>query len=119
MEWQSIVNLVLNVLLGGGFLVTLITLKSTRKKSAAEAKSSELDNVEDAVKIWRETAEQLKTELLAYKDNQSEMSAQIEKLRNEVMRLTVINNEIVILLTKITPDNLDQMIEQIKKIHCQ
>lgn len=40
---------------GGGFFGWFFT----RKKTNAEAKGSELENVEQAIKIWRETAERL------------------------------------------------------------
>ena len=40
---------------GGGFFGWYFT----RKKTNAEAKGSELENVEQAIKIWRETAERL------------------------------------------------------------
>lgn len=40
---------------GGGFFGWFFT----RKKTDAEAKGSELENVEQAIKIWRETAERL------------------------------------------------------------
>ena len=118
MEWGQIISLVLNLVLGSGFLVTFVTLKATKKKAEAEAKTSELDNVQEAVKIWREMAENLKAELDNNRSNQKDMVSQIETLRNEVQRLTAINNKIVLLLNKITPDNLDLMIEQIKTIHC-
>ena len=46
---------------GGGFFGWFFT----RKKSNADAKGSELENVEHAIKIWRETAENLAQGLMS------------------------------------------------------
>lgn len=115
MSWFEITSLVLNLLLGGGLIVSLVTLKSTKKqaeanaqKAVAEAKTTEIDNVAAAVKIWRELAE-----------NQSEqynkVLEELDKLRREVNRLNRINSKIVKLLDKITPENMEAIVDQIKK----
>ena len=111
------VSLVLNLVFGSGLVVSLVTLRASKKKAEAEAKTTELDNVQEAVKIWREMAEGLKGELESYKSNQTQMTQQLEGLRKEVAKLSSINSKMVKLLDKITPDNLEQMVEQIKKIH--
>jgi len=111
----------LNAILGGSLLVTLFTLRSTRKKANSEAKAKELDNVQEAITIWRNMAENLKKELedsrQKYYDTNAKMQKEVEGLRRAVSRLTTVNNKMVKLLDKITPENLDSMVEQIKKIH--
>lgn len=114
---MELISLVLNAVLGGGLLVTLFTLRSTRKKASEEAKASELDNVQDAIAIWRETAETLQKELEQSRERHQSVQKEIESLRRAVTRLTSVNNKMVKLLDKITPENLDSMVEQIKKIH--
>ena len=47
----QIISLVLNALLGGGLLVTLVTLKQARQKAVAEVQEMRLDNTEHATKI--------------------------------------------------------------------
>lgn len=115
------ISFVLNAVLGGGFLVSLLTLRSTRKKAKAEAKANELDNVQEAITIWREMAANLKSELAqSRKENDAlvnEMRKEIESLRRAVSRLTTVNNKMLKLLDKITPDNLETMVEQIKELH--
>lgn len=59
---------------GGGFFGWFFT----RKKSNAEAKGSELENVEQAIKIWRETAEKLSKRV-------DELSKEVEELRNDLI----------------------------------
>lgn len=111
----EIISLVLNVALGGTLLVTLATLKSVKKKAGAEAskaeaetKSSELNNVESAIKVWRDLAQDMA-------DRHAEVLDQVEKLRLEVNRLRLVNNKIVRLLDRITPENMTQMVQKIKE----
>ncbi len=117
MEWSQIISLLLNAILGGSLIVTLVTLRATKNKANAEAKGSELDNVQEAITIWREMAENLKKELESSRENYTEMNKQVESLKRAVSRLTNVNNKMVILLDKITPENLDIMVQQIKEIH--
>ncbi len=120
MDIMNILSFVLNAILGTGF-IALVTLRSTKKKAASEAKAKELDNVQEAIGIWRQMAEDLKNELdtsrANYEKNASDMKRELESLRRAVTRLTSVNNKMVKLLDKITPENLDDMVKQIKKIH--
>ena len=61
--------------LGGGGLIGWFF---TRKKTNAEAKGSELENVEQAIKIWRETAEKLSLRV-------DDLSREIDELRNDLI----------------------------------
>lgn len=104
-------------LLGGGIIGRFLTLKYTRQKAKADAKSSELDNVQEAITIWREMAASLKKEISELSHKNESMQKELEGLRRAVNRLSSINNRMVKLLDKITPENLETMVEQIKKIH--
>ena len=59
---------------GGGFFGWFFT----RRKTNAEAKGSELENVEQAIKIWRETAEKLSKRV-------DELSAEVDELRKDLI----------------------------------
>ncbi|MEL3904440.1 MAG: hypothetical protein P1P63_04945, partial [Treponemataceae bacterium] len=66
MNWFEIISLLLNLALGGGLVLTIATLKAARKeadaraeKVRAEASANEIQNVEAAIKIWREMAESM------------------------------------------------------------
>ena len=59
---------------GGGFFGWFFT----RKKTNAEAKGSELENVEQAIRIWRETAEKLSKRV-------DELSAEVDELRKDLI----------------------------------
>lgn len=126
----ELISIILNFILGGGFIL-LATIKATRKKAMAEAdveqgnvKTKELDNVQEAITIWRQMAESLKAERDEYKASYLEVqkhnadtALQMEAIRKQLTRLTEINSKMVKLLDKITPENLEQMVETIKKIH--
>ena len=114
MNWFEIASLILNLVLGGGFFISLVTLRSTRlraeseaRKAKAEAKTTEIENVESAIKIWRDLANEMskKYDLVL---------EELEKLRREVNRLNRINTKIMKLLDKITPENMEAIVEQIK-----
>lgn len=111
----EIISLLLNLVFGGGLIVSLATLRATKneatakaQRAVAEAKTNELDNVESAIKIWREIAQDMA-------DKYEAVSRQVEQLNKEVKRLNTINNKIVKLLDKITPENIEHMVSEIKK----
>jgi hypothetical protein len=137
MDWTQVFIAFLGVI-GGGGVTYLFTLKAIRKeamakadqatedvnKTKSEVKSSELDQVQEAITIWRGIAEDMKTERDEYKANfllvsnhNAEMALQLESIRKELAKLSTINSKMVKLLDKITPDNLNEMVDKIKKCH--
>lgn len=109
------ISLILNILFGGGLFISLATLRSVKKtalskaeKAAAEARADEIRNVGSAIKIWREIAEDM---TLKY----NEVSSQVQMLSNEVTKLTRASNKIARMLDKITHDNLEESVRDIKK----
>lgn len=96
-------------------ITAVVTWLFAKKKSMAEtrlllAKSqkTELETIEDAVKIWRELAEDLKKEV-------QRLSADNKALKTEVGRLRVINNLILEALDRITKDNIETIVKELKK----
>ena len=121
MDWAQIVTIALNLVFGGGFVISLITLRAQRKRANAEAvgamataEGTELENVEKAIRIWREMAEQLQKELKEQREEYAKVTTHIDQLKREVKRLTETSNRILRLLDSITPENLDKMKQQIK-----
>jgi len=57
----------------------------------------------------------MSAELKESRSSSSEIATQVEALRKEVARLTTINSKILKLLDKITGDNFEKIVEQIKK----
>lgn len=119
---MELISLILNLVFGAGLFVTIVTLKSVKQeargkaqqaiaeaeKTVAAVRKDEIENVEAAIKIWRDMATDMA-------ERHSETMKQVELLRKEVNRLRLINNRIVKLLDKITPENLQATVEKIKQ----
>ena len=122
----------------GSGITVFFTMRSFKKKSNAEAelaaqtaKSKELENIDSAITTYKIMAEDLKVELksanddrIALRDELTEsrkermvVMEEMTKLRKEVAKLTIINKKIFETLDKITPENLEQMVEQLKKLN--
>lgn len=104
----EIISLVLNLLLGGGLLMTVVTLNSTKKKAAAEAKGAEITNVDVIVKMWQDLAKKMEAQYMTVSD-------QVERLSKEVNRLRAINSKIVRSLDRITHENMIEMVDKIRE----
>jgi predicted nucleic acid-binding Zn-ribbon protein len=121
MQYLGYLSVIINALLGGGIIIQFITMRSIRAKAQAQAglakaetESKELDNVNEAITIWREMAKSLKEELQESRSNYDSVAKEVNELRSEINKLTATSNKIVKLLDRITHDNLDKMVEQIK-----
>ena len=120
MDLTSIIITVFSALFGGG-IGSILTFKATRKKAGAEAKgaeatakSTELDNVEEAIKIWREMAVEMKAQRDDALTSFSDVSKQVEALRKDVRKLYCTNQKILNLLDQISHENLENTVKEIK-----
>ncbi len=118
--WQILLPIISSLL--GGSLVTLITMRSLKVKAAAEAKtaeataeSNELENVDKAIKIWREMSERLYGELEESRRENAQFMLEVSSLKKKVTELTTTTRRIARLLDQITPDNMENKVSQIKK----
>lgn len=114
--------LLVATILGGNWIINLLTLKSQKKKAAAEAsgadattEGSELDNMGKAIKIWREIAETSEARYKALLDNYITLTTQMTGLQSKmsemettVKQLTSTNKLILKILKDINHDNLEQ-----------
>lgn len=74
-------------------VTALITWTFARKKLNQETKATELDNVEQATKIWRELAEDLKSQVDELKAEMSGLKDEVHKYRMENKDLKrIVNN---------------------------
>ena len=113
----------------GGPITILLTWVIARKKNLADGKKaeaeadiSELDSVEKAIKIWRETAESLLLEANKRTDDNRVLGDEIRKLNDtitrlyaEVNKLKSINNRILCALNNITPDNAKEVVDKLNQ----
>lgn len=121
MNTFEIISLVFNIILGGSWVITFATLRSIKKeashkadKAAAAARADEIKNVDSAIKIWREIAENMTDKYSEMSERCDKLDSSVLELSREVNRLRVSNNKIVKLLDKITPENLENVVTEIK-----
>jgi predicted RNase H-like nuclease (RuvC/YqgF family) len=116
MNWVEITGLVLTFVAGGG-IVSVVTIGGKRKKAEAEAKQNELENVQEAIKIWRETAENLTKELKAAIDKNARLSEELEKMHEHISELKKTNDKILVWLSMLDCENCDRVCESIEKLN--
>lgn len=66
---------------------SFVTWVFARRKQKAEAEGSELDNVEKAVAIWRQTAEDLHKEINELRQQIADLKSQVNNLQTENYKL--------------------------------
>lgn len=129
-DWFSIINTILTLVFGTGFIISIITIKAQKRKANAEAKgadanaeSTELDNVDKAVKIWRELGEAADVRAKAAEEraqalyeNYNKLAGEVSLLRAEVRRLTLRSDKILKILDTIDHENLEQKKKEAKDI---
>lgn len=133
----EVISLILNFILGGGVLV-FVTIKATKKKAdgeasqsvaqakviEAQAESQQIDNTAKLVELWEKQYEALEQRLNA-KDEQNkllgdkvqELSTKVGDLTKEVANWRKLTKRMVDLIDKVTPDNLEETKQTIKKLH--
>lgn len=122
MNVLDIISLLLNLILGGGLLVSLATLRQTKRKAGAEAekaiaeaRADEIKNVDAAIMIWRKLAQDMSDKYNDMSGKCEALSQSVENLTTEVNRLRLTNNRIIRLLDKVTPENLEHVVAEIKQ----
>ena len=88
-------------------IATVFSFRAGRRKSNAEARSAELQNVEDAIKIWRDMAQAMAQET---KEITQRSAEDYQRLYSQNVELLNQNKE---LMKKIT--NLEKEMEIMKK----
>lgn len=77
----GLVSTLLNLLLGGGLFVTLVTLKSIQKKAKEEAESVALDNEKKLSEMIKEYfVEPLKKEITSLRRTVSRLTRAIDRI---------------------------------------
>ena len=80
-EIYGLVSTLLSLLLGGGLVVTLVTLKSIQKKAKEEAESVALDNEKKLSEMIKEYfVEPLKKEITSLRRTVSRLTRAVERI---------------------------------------
>lgn len=133
----ELISLIANIVFGSGFL-GILTVKAFIKKAdgdasqsvaqgkviQAQAENQQIENMTKIAEVWKEQTTALE-ERLKYKEEQhdlictqiTELSAKVESLTKEVASWRILTQKMVILIDKVTPDNLEETKQTIKKLH--
>lgn len=68
-------------------VASVTTFVFARKKENVEIQGSEITNVQEAIKIWREMATDMKAEVAELKDKVESLTTEIHNLRAENVEL--------------------------------
>lgn len=126
-DWFSMVSLVLNIIFGGGLIVTLVTLKAQKKQAEASAKqteasaeTTEIENLKNVALGWREYAESAEARYKSMSElTQKEVALlrdQVNKMEETIKRLTSVNNQIFKIVKDINHENIEQKKAEAKEI---
>lgn len=87
----------LEIILGfvGGGLVSLLTIPSVIKKSKAEARAVELDNLQKAVESWKQLADERQEANHDRDECIRELNAKIDELYGDITRHRNDNSELM------------------------
>ena len=81
MDWTQIISLILNAVFGGGFLITLVTLRASRKKANAEADAQQLGNASQLIQEYQKSiVEPLKKEINALRKTVGQLTRAINRI---------------------------------------
>lgn len=80
---EEIIRIIIEAILGGTLIVTLVTLRSTKKKASEEAKSMEIDNNKKLIDGFNEyIVEPLKKEVNGLRKDVRRLNRAIEKIND-------------------------------------
>ena len=80
---EEIIRIIVEAVLGGTLIVTLVTLRSTKKKASEEAKSMEIDNEKNIMQNFLEfIVEPLKKEVNGLRKDVRKFTRAVEKIND-------------------------------------
>jgi hypothetical protein len=103
------ISLILNILFGGGFITTLLMLRTQKRQAMAGVRANEIDNLDRVAKIWRESLEAREK---YFEDEVGKLFSRIKEMEATIQKLTRTNQQILKLLKEINHENLEQKKEE-------
>ena len=80
---EEIIRIIIEALMSGALIITLVTLRSTKKKAAEQAKSIEIDNDKNIMQNFLEyIVEPLKKEVNGLRKDVRKFTRAIEKIND-------------------------------------
>lgn len=78
-------DIVINIV--APILSAIVSWFLARGKYQTEVQTSEIENIDKAIQIWRKTAEDLNVEVIALRNESAELRRESAELRQEVQEL--------------------------------
>ncbi|MFU8843489.1 MAG: hypothetical protein ACNA7V_06730 [Bacteroidales bacterium] len=123
MSWLEIVMIVMNLVFGGGFVVTAVTLKQTRAKAVTEVQMGNVDLINVSVKGMLESIQaltrqnnELVEKLVAAERMNQHFQRKIINLEKKLEAFILISEQLVRVFDKITPPHLAHEMHTLKRL---
>jgi len=110
---EQYISILLNLILGGGFITTVFLLRTQKRQALATVRSSEIDNLERVATIWRESLEAREK---YFEEELSSLRTKIAEMEVTIRSLSNTNKQILKILKEINHDNLEQKKEEAKNL---
>ncbi|OJV39322.1 MAG: hypothetical protein BGO29_07485 [Bacteroidales bacterium 36-12] len=110
---EQYISLILNLVLGGGFITTVVMLRAQKRQGMAAAQKSEIDNLERVAGIWRKSLEEREK---FFEEEMASLRRKIGEMEATIRGLTSTNKQILKILKDINHDNLEQKKEEAKTL---
>lgn len=123
MNWTEIVMLALNLLLGGGIIVTVITLRQVKQKAKTDVQRGNIDLVNNSIKDMLESVKALTTQnndlvdkLVSAERMNQHFQRKIVNLEKKLEAFITISEELVRVFDKMSPPYLENEISDLKNM---
>jgi hypothetical protein len=123
MSWLEIIMMIMNLVFGGGFIVTAVTLKQTKAKAVTEAQMSNVDLINTSVKGMLESIQaltkqnnELVEKLVAAERMNQHFQRKVITLEKKLVAFIVISEQLIKIFDKFTPPHLEDEITDLKKL---
>ena len=84
MDYTTILSMIANLILGGGLITTIATLRGNKRRVNAEADSADIDNIKKAIDIWKDAAEQMRHEVESANREMYAVLSEVAVLRKSI-----------------------------------
>jgi septal ring factor EnvC (AmiA/AmiB activator) len=123
MSWTEIISLILNLVLGGGFLVTIVTLKQTKQKAQLDIQEGNVRLINTSVKDMlasinslTEQNNELVERLIRSERTNKCFAKKITVLEKKLQSFIVISEQLIRVFEKVSPQMLEKEISELKEL---
>lgn len=123
MSWLEIIMMIMNLVFGGGFIVTAVTLKQTKAKAVTDVQMGNVDLINTSVKGMLESIQaltkqnnELVEKLVAAERMNQHFQRKIINLEKKLEAFIVISEQLIKIFDKFAPQQLNNEVCELKKL---